>query len=347
MSENFWSNLEKPFVGLAPMDGITDAAFRKMVVSFCKPDVLFTEFTSVEGICAGALKPLNAFIYDEEEHPIVAQLFGTDPECFYKAFFVIADLGFDGIDINMGCPAKVITTKGAGAALIKTPELAAKIIISIKKAANDWANGKNIDEVNLPKTIIEYVTLKKPANVKRRLLPVSIKTRTGYENDETEKWITFLSKHKPDALTLHGRYLAQMYTGLANYVSILKASKIAKEHEIIFLGNGDIKSIKDGREKAEQYELDGFLIGRAALGKPWIFSQKEINRKDTFSAAIKHAQIYEILFQNMPFVAMRKHLAWYCKNFAGATEIRRKLMATNNTTQVKELLENVNIGIEG
>lgn len=339
-----WLNLEPPICGLAPMDGVTDAAFRQMVVRHGKPDVIFTEFTSVEGICAGAEKPLKAFIFAENEHPIIAQLFGTTPDCFYKSVFVLAELGFDGIDINMGCPAKVISQKGAGAGLIQTPTLAVEIINASKQAAEDWHQGKTIESLNLPPTTLDFISKHKPLRnlsahaTHKKLLPISVKTRTGYHKQTVIEWMETLVSAKPAAITLHGRTYAQMYTGLADYESITKAADIVKKNNITFLGNGDIKTIEQGKELAAKHNLDGFLIGRSALGNPWLFSEKTPTVKEKLLAAIDHCKLHDKLLPMEPFVALRKHLSWYCRGFPNATDIRLKLMNTKNTKEVSQII---------
>ena len=155
MNRGFWDKLKYPIIGLAPMDGVTDAPFRYIACKYGNPDLIVTEFTSVEGICHGATKNLRAFIFDRSERPICAQLFGSTPDAFYNAAFVVCELGFDGIDINMGCPAGNIASKGAGAALIKTPKLAQQIILRTKEAAKDWYEGKKIKDTHLPESTIE------------------------------------------------------------------------------------------------------------------------------------------------------------------------------------------------
>src|SRR3989344_6611393 len=157
MNYGFWNNLKRPIIGLSPMDGVTDAAFRYICDKYGKPAVLFTEFTSVEGITRGAVKILDAFIYHKTSTPTVAQVYGSTPQSFYDATFVVCEMGFDGIDINMGCPDHNISKRGSGAALIRTPQIAKKIINSVKKASKDYFEGKNIEDTDLPKPVIEWI----------------------------------------------------------------------------------------------------------------------------------------------------------------------------------------------
>lgn len=148
--QGFWRGLKRPIVALAPMDGVTDAAFRYIVDIYGKPSILFTEFTSVEGIVRGAWQLLQSFIYHKTSTPTVAQIFGKEPEAFYKTAILLAEMGFDGIDINMGCPDKNVARHGGGAALILKPQLAKEIICSVKKGLHDWSEGKKVEDLQLP-----------------------------------------------------------------------------------------------------------------------------------------------------------------------------------------------------
>jgi nifR3 family TIM-barrel protein len=341
MHQGFWKNLPHPIIGLAPMDGVTDEPFRFIMAKYGKPAIQITEFTSVEGICAGATKNLQAFLFDESERPIVAQIFGSTPEAFYKSAFVVAELGFDGIDINMGCPAQNIASKGAGASLILTPELAKAIIRETKRACKDWSEGKKIEDVGLPQRIIEYVNMHRsdhPTSASRKRLPVSVKTRIGYNSEIVEEWIKHLLEEEPVNISLHGRTLKQMYSGNADWDAIAKAARLIHETKTTILGNGDIKNLGDAHQKIKLYGVDGVLIGRATFGNPWLFRDKEATIEEKFAIAIEHSRLHEKVFTPKFFFPMRKHLAWYCKGFPGASEIRQKLMQANNSQDVEEIL---------
>ncbi len=325
------------------MDGVTDAAFRYITAKYGNPDITITEFTSVEGICAGAVKNLDAFLYDESERPIVAQVFGSTPEAFYKAAFVVAELGFDGIDINMGCPAKNVASRGSGAALIQTPELAKNIIKKTQRAAIDWSNGKTIEETGLPESIIEYVhkcRLQKFEKKRHRhILPVSMKTRIGYDSIVIEEWIKHLLEMQPVAITIHGRTLKQMYSGNADFEAIARAARLIHQTSTIVLGNGDVKDLADAQQKIDQYDLDGILIGRNTFGNPWIFRSKIATLEEKFSVAIEHAQVYEKIFSGKYFIPMRKHLSWYCRGFPNAVDMRQRLMKAENAVEVAGIIK--------
>lgn len=356
MHSNFWQNLSKPVIGLSPMDGVTDAAFRYMVAKYGKPSVIFTEFINVEGLAHGAVKTLPAFLYDSSEHPIIGQIYGITPENFYQAAFIVAELGFDGIDINMGCPSKAVSGHGGGAGLIKTPKLACDILRTAKLAAADWAAGKTLQEAGVHQDLLPFIRKQQKVHggpPPRRLLPVSVKTRLGYEKVITESWIETLLSCEPDNITLHGRTLKQMYSGEADWNEIAKAAAIvhAAKHPTTILGNGDVKSLPDALEKIKRYGVDGALIGRAVFGEPWIFNDAappDLNEK--FRIALEHCLKHEEIFRvnraadstltpGQIFAPMKKHLGWYCRGFAGAKELRMQLMACDSSSQVEEVLK--------
>jgi nifR3 family TIM-barrel protein len=351
MHSDFWEKIRKPIIGLAPMDGVTDAAFRQIVVKHGKPDIIFTEFTTVEGLAHGAIKPLKAFEYEKNEHPIIAQIFGTNLEAYYSSCFVICELGFDGIDINMGCPSKSVFAHGAGAKLISTPELAQKIIKQCQKAATDWLEGASLEDANVHPRIIEYIKTspKIHAKPKRKLLPISVKTRTGLDEHITEEWISALLDAEPDNISLHGRTFKQMYSGEADWKEIAKAAKLIKKLRpaTTILGNGDVSSHKDALAKIKKYKVDGVLIGRGCFGNPWVFQKYDASIKEKLETAIEHCEIYEKINGIRPksFAPLKKHLGWYCKGFDGAKETRMELMQANSANDVKTIVKSILSGL--
>lgn len=340
MNKGFWQNLPKPIIGLAPMDGVTDAAFRYMTALYGRPSLVITEFTSVEGIRAGAERLLDDFRYHPIERPVVAQLFGADPAAFYMGAAVVTALGFDGIDINMGCPAKNVTGHGAGAALILDPERAKEIVRQTKQGTLDFAKGKSLSEFGVPENIITAVTV-----VRERLnlvssmaLPVSVKTRLGYATSTIEDWVQHLLEVTPVNITIHGRTLKQLYTGQADWEAIGRAVKIIHTTETTVLGNGDVVSITDAHTRCLQYGTDGALIGRAAFGNPWLFTDKEATFQERIQCALEHARYYYTLFGDRAFLRMRKHLLDYVKGSEGAKEVRVQLMRVTTLVDVEEVL---------
>jgi tRNA-dihydrouridine synthase len=157
MTSSLWKTLPQPIIGLAPMDGVTDPAFRYIVATYGKPDVVFTEFTNVHDICSGRLKTLDSLRYSEVERPVIAQIYGKDPALFYQAAHVVCELGFDGLDINMGCPSKNVASSGSGAGLIRTPNLALELMERARKGIQDWADGQTLKDVGLKPSALQAI----------------------------------------------------------------------------------------------------------------------------------------------------------------------------------------------
>jgi nifR3 family TIM-barrel protein len=326
-SLEFWGKLKKPFFCLAPMSDVTDIAFRRIIAKYSKNRenkdriVFWTEFVAADGLCNNlAKKKLSHMLeYSEAERPIVAQVFGANPENMKKACQYVASLGFDGIDINMGCPDKSVVAQGAGAGLIKTPELARKIIQAAH--AGILAAGQHI--------------------------PVSVKTRIGFNKEEIDKWITEILKEDISALTIHLRTAKEMSLVPANWDHIKKIKELIKisGKEILLIGNGDVTSIKDGEGKILQYGCDGVMIGRGVFGNPWFFlleEKKDISTREKLEVLIEHTQVFEKELskpKHKSFAVMKKHFKAYVNGFEGAKELRIKLMETENTKQVEKIID--------
>ena len=206
---SFWHTLPQPIIGLSPMDGVTDAAFRFIVARYGKPDVQCTEFVSVEEIRHGTASAWRQLRFVESERPILAQIYGADPDGFYQVAHVLCALGFDGVDINMGCPSKSVSARGCGAALIKNPPLARAIIRAVQAGVRDWASGHAIDTIGLRSSVVEQIqrltsTAAPPAREHRRVLPVSVKTRLGYDSVVIEDWVSTLLEEQPEVIAIHG-----------------------------------------------------------------------------------------------------------------------------------------------
>lgn len=313
--ENFWTKLKRPFFVLAPMADVTDFAFRQMFARYGKPDVTFTEFVSADGLAndKGREVLIKELRFLDNERPIVAQIFGANPENIRQAAGIIARLGFDGVDINMGCPDKAVLGQGAGAALIKNPRLAREIIRAAKEGAPD--------------------------------IPVSVKTRIGFNQIETEKWIGELCQERPAALTVHGRTKKEMSEVDAHWDEIAKAAAIAQSRGIVFIGNGDVQSVADGTQKAARYQTDGIMVGRGVFGNPWFFSSKvrreDLTLAERFGVMLEHARFFEqeLSQKNVKgFHVLKKHFKAYVSGFDGARELRTKLMESANAGEVEEIL---------
>lgn len=354
---NFWQQLPRPIVGLSPMDGVTDAPFRYVMAKFGRPDVIFTEFVPVEAITHNAVRVMQDFLYSEVERPIVAQVYGGDPESFYKVAHVVCELGFDGIDINMGCPAKKVVNRGCGAGLIQTPELAKQIVRAVRMGVADWANGQGLENLGLSSRILKWVEeFKSGRSVReRRMIPISIKTRIGYAENVVTDWVKHLLETEPAVISLHGRTLKQMYKGDADWEAIAAAAEIIHQTPTLVLGNGDVKSAVDAMKKIRASGVDGVLIGRATYGNPWVLSQGEdirrglrdnvvparhwVTPEEATACMLEHARCFEEIRPDIRYVAMRKHFAWYSKWIPALHGRKKELMQINSYAELVALLQ--------
>src|SRR3989344_3012524 len=314
---NFWEKLKKPYFILAPMADVTDSAFRQIICDTGKPDVLYTEFVSCDGLCSekGQPKLMPHLVFKNNERPIVAQFFGANPENFYKCAQLAAELGFDGIDINMGCPDKKVEKQGAGASLMRDHKLAQKIILETKRGAGN--------------------------------LPVSVKTRIGYNSDILDEWLPQLLETEPAAITVHARTRKEMSKVPAHWEAIARAVEIARRYDsssdrALIIGNGDIASLKDAEEKVRQTGADGAMIGRGIFGNPWFFNRtKDINTisiEEKLSVMIEHSFLFEKIFAGIKnFNIMKKHFKAYIHGFNGAKELRVKLMAARDAADTAQI----------
>jgi tRNA-dihydrouridine synthase B len=341
MERGFWGQLPRPIIGLSPMDGVTDAAYRYIMAKHGHPAVMMTEFTAAEGIRAGAERLLQDFLYDDIERPVAAQIFGSDPAAFTIAGAVAAALGFDGVDINMGCPAKNIAEKGAGASLILDPPRAKAIIQATRHGISEWANGTPLHALGVPQNIITAVEARQEVlgQPERRNLPVSVKTRIGYADVTVEEWVQHLLEESPVAISVHGRTLKQLYTGFADWEAIGRAAALIHTTDTLVLGNGDVQSLEDAYTKIAQYGVDGVLIGRASYGNPWVFTGHQATWEEKKPVLLEHARkLHEIVGDGPGFLRIRKHLLDYSKGFEGAKDMRIALMKVQTLTDVEKIL---------
>ena len=343
MNQNFWGQLEKPFTILAPMANVTDWAFRQVVLEAGlpavasakagRPDIFFTEFISADGICAvGKEKFRGELYFTENERPIVVQFFSANPDNMYKCAQLAQELGFDGVDINMGCPDKSVEKQGAGAALMKEPKLAVKIIKKTIRGA-----GK---------------------------LPVSVKTRLGF-NKIDHDWFKYLLDTDIVALSIHGRTRKEMSKVPARWDEIGKIAEMAKGTRLrqgfggqagkLIIGNGDVKNMEDVRQKAKEYGLDGVMVGRGIFDNPWFFSEKEVSDpKERINLLLKHLDNFEKLWpEGKNLDVMKRFFKIYINGYPasarpepalawqrlGAKELRTELMTMKNKEQVLALLK--------
>lgn len=345
--ESFWHKLERPIVGLAAMDGVTDASMREITAIHGHPDFMVTEFTSADGIIRGVTRILRDFYFTKKQRPIVAQIFGANPEAFRKTAIICCYLGFDGIDLNMGCPAESVTQKGGGAALINTPKLAQELISAVKQGISEYINGITLESLDLSPEFIALILKRAELNQRgnTRIAPaISVKTRLGYDKPVIHEWIGNLLEMDLDVITLHGRTLNQHYGGQANWEKIAEAAQMVHQTKTLIFGNGDLQTHAQIYEQIKKYGVDGAWIGRAAMGNPWIFTGHEPSKEERFAVALEHAHIFEEFNRTvysddpLPFLNMRKHLGWYIKGFPDASTLRLKLFQTNNSEEVAWIL---------
>lgn len=334
---SFWDDLERPFFVLAPMADVTDVVFREFIACHARPDVFFTEFVSARGLRSseGRAHLIRDLQYTENQRPIVAQVFGGDPRDFEAVAQLLADLGFDGIDINMGCPVKKVGKQGAGADLIKDPDRARAIIRAAKRGAGS--------------------------------LPVSVKTRIGYNTIITEEWISALCQADPAAITVHARTQKEMSEVPAHWDEVKKAVNIAHEHGIVLIGNGDVKSREEGERLAEESGVDGIMIGRGVYGNPWVFGRAEremLNTKrktgDAFPArrsvfnvqrSISHLEcdrmraLAELIVMydgfwgdEKNFEVLKRFFKSYIHGFDGAKDVRNRMMDADCSETALDIL---------
>ena len=339
---NFWLKIKKPIFCLAPMADVTDCAFRQIIAKYGQPDVFWTEFVSADGLCSmGKNKLLINLKYGENERPIMAQIFGSNPENIKKASTLCKKLKFDGLDINMGCPDKSVEKQRAGAALMKNPKLAREIIRAAKKGGGG--------------------------------LPISVKTRLGYRKNEMKTWISALLEENIAVLTVHLRTRQEMSDVPAHWNLMKKIVAIRDKMKVktLIIGNGDVLSLEEARKKVEETGCDGVMLGRAIFGNPWLFcnlrSEHILKSTDIFllknsscsrqsrsqvflkyvpslqeklKVMVEHTKLFEkMLDRHKNFATMKKHYKAYANGFKGAKELRVKLMKAENATQMEEIVK--------
>jgi len=310
---------------MAPLADVTDSVFRRLIAEQARPDVMYTEFVSADGLChpKGREKLLIDLKYTELERPIVAQLFTGKPEKIREAAQLCAELGFDGIDINMGCPDRKVEKQGAGAALIKDPTRAQAVI----RAAQEGAGG----------------------------LPVSVKTRLGYSStDEFEKWISAVFETEPAVVILHMRTREEMSKVPAHWEFARKLVELRGDRKTLLAGNGDVVDLTDARIKAAESGLDGIMLGRAIFGNPWLFAGKhreDIPYPERMRVMLEHTKRFEDAYVRNKtsagggsssggknFAIMRKFYGEYIAGHPHAKQFREDLIGCGGYEEVEEVV---------
>ncbi len=326
--KDFWHKIclnNNPFFVTAPMADVTDYAFRQMIAKHSRhgkvgggPDVFWTEFVSADGLASkeGKKKLLFNLKFSKNEKPIVAQIFGSNPEKIKIACELIYKLGFDGVDINMGCPDKKIVKQGAGSALIKTPKLAREII----KSAILGVKGK---------------------------IPVSVKTRIGFNKIEYKEWLSEILQENISALTIHLRTKKELSKVSAHWELAKEIVDFVKTNnkKIVLIGNGDVASMEQGSELAEKSGFDGIMIGRGIFGNPWFFdSKRKITPtiKEKFLALKEHIKIFDKELykkKHKNFDVIKKHFKAYINGFDGAKDIRAIIMQAKTPNEAEKIID--------
>lgn len=316
--ESFWDKLPTPFFVLAPMADVTDPAYRSLIAQYGAPHVTWTEFVSADGLYHTRTKGImtdeeNPLMRDlrfsPEERPIVAQLFTSNPDTMRYAANLCRELRFDGIDINMGCPDKSIEKQGAGAAMIKTPEVAKNVIRAAKESG----------------------------------LPVSVKTRMGYNTEVMDEWLPELLGEDIVALTVHLRTRKEMSKVPAHWDLMPKVVALRDAHapQTRIIGNGDVISLSDAREKAETSGADGIMLGRAIFGNPWLFADRDtesITPVERITALSDLSASFAALTPAKHFHILKKHVKAFIQGWPGAAELRSALMEADSFDTFRNLL---------
>ena len=314
MKENFWSELPRPFFILAPMEDVTDIVFRHVVSEAARPDVFFTEFTNTESYChpEGIHSVRGRLTFSEDEQPMVAHIWGDKPEQFRKMSIGLKEMGFKGIDLNMGCPVANVAKKGKGSGLILRPERAAEIIQATKEGG----------------------------------LPVSVKTRLGYyEIDEWKDWLKHVFKQDIANLSIHLRTRREMSKVDAHW-ELIEAIKTMRDeiapHTLLTI-NGDIPDRQKGLELANKYGVDGVMIGRGIFHNPFAFEKepREHTSEELLDLFRLHLSLYEKYSneETQQFKALRRFFKIYIRGIKGASQLRHKLMSTETIDEARELLD--------
>ena len=314
MKENFWSELPRPFFILAPMEDVTDIVFRHVVSEAARPDVFFTEFTNTESYChpEGIHSVRGRLTFSEDEQPMVAHIWGDKPEQFRKMSIGLKEMGFKGIDLNMGCPVANVAKKGKGSGLILRPERAAEIIQANKEGC----------------------------------LPVSVIILVGYyEIDEWKDWLKHFFEQDIANLSIHLRTRREMSKVDAHW-ELIEAIKTMRDeiapHTLLTI-NGDIPDRQKGLELANKYGVDGVMIGRGLFHNPFAFEKepREHTSEELLDLFRLHLSLYEKYSneETQQFKALRRFFKIYIRGIKGASQLRHKLMSTETIDEARELLD--------
>ena len=312
--ENIWKTLEKPFFVLAPMEDVTDTVFRHVISKAAKPDLFFTEFTNAASYTnsIGKESLRGRLYFTEDETPIIAHIWGDNPDDFEAMSYGLKEMGYQGIDINMGCPAPNVFKHGRGSGLILRPDVAASLIEAAKSSG----------------------------------LPVSVKTRLGHNKvDEWKEWITHLLKQDLANLTVHLRTKVEMSKVPAHYELIPEILKLRDEiaPDTLITINGDIKDREEGMKLALEHNIDGIMIGRGVFTNSFAFEKEKQYHSPEEHLELLHYHLdqYDYYIEKEPLLKKPLHRFYkiYIHDFNGASDLRVKLMDTKSTEEVRKILK--------
>jgi tRNA-dihydrouridine synthase len=311
---NFWNTLPKPFYILAPMEAVTDVVFRHVIAKAGRPDIFFTEFTNAASYCSpkGEFSTRGRLTFTDDEQPMVAQIWGNNPDQFRQMAFRLKEMGYSGIDINMGCPVTNVAGKKSGSGLIREPELAAELIAATREAG----------------------------------LPVSVKTRLGYTSTtEWMEWLGHILRQDIVNLTIHLRTRKEMSKVPAHFELIQDIKKLRDEiaPQTLLTINGDIRDREHGEELVKQYGVDGIMIGRGVFTNPFAFEAKKREHSREELIELLNMQLnlhdkYSLELGQRKFDPLKRFFKIYIRDFAGASELRDQLMHAKTTDEVRALI---------
>lgn len=299
---------------LSPMEDVTDTVFRQILCDIGEPDLFFTEFMNTDGYMSeGRDKVSHRLKFTDKERPIVFQLWGNNPDNYASTVRDIVNLKPDGIDINIGCSVRNVLSSGHCSALIKEPELVEQIINAVKSESGD--------------------------------IPLSVKTRLGYDEIITEEWFTFLLQQELEMITVHGRISKQGYNEPANWDEIRKVVHLRDQYSptTVILGNGDIEDLDMADKYISKYGVDGVMLGRAVMQNPWVFARRdEISKEKRLNTLEMHLELFKHTWgDEKPFNAQKKYIKMYVSNFEGAQELRMKFMECEDVATALNFLRTI------
>lgn len=313
--KSFWQKLPVPFTVLAPMEGVTDVVFRSVILKIGRPDVFFTEFTNVDGIMSRGRKKVGQSLkFFEKEQPVVAQIWGTNPKTFYETAKYCKELGFLGIDINMGCPIDAVIKKGACSALINNHKLATEIINATKMGGG---------------------------------LPVSVKTRIGFKEIIIDEWLGFLLEQNLAAISVHLRTVEEQSKFPSHWEYMPKIIELRNKisPKTLIIGNGDIESYSEIDEKYKLYRNEGFMIGRGIFTNPWMFNKsvnlQNVTSKDRLDLYLRHIELFKKTWDTeKDFGSLKKFSKTYINNFPDSSVLRDRVNLSKSLKEMEEIIAN-------